>query len=106
MLRQLLLISYSERHEATPVNLLIIFVFLGEVAVVTAMAANRTAVPKVVGSSPGRTSTQNIKITEDKELPLLLFLYVVKLLRDEQRKPILSGSQFKWRRWLRHRKCP
>ena len=51
---------------------------------------------KVVGSSPGRTSSQNIKITEDKELPLLLYLHVVKLsvlLRDGERKPILSGSQ-------------
>ena len=58
------------------------------------MAANRTALRKVVGSSPGQTSTQNIKITEDKELPLLLFLHVVKLsvlLRDEERKQSYQG---------------
>ena len=44
-----------------------------------------------------RTNTQNFKSTEDKELPFLLFLHVVTLSvlrRDEERKPILSGSQF------------
>ena len=55
------------------------------------LVEHRTSVREVVGSIPGRTNTQGLKIIEEKLLPLFLYLQMVRSSRPLGQRRKIGG---------------